>query len=102
MAGRDIGTVVLPDAPVKIYLTASVAARVARRRAQLEEAGVDVERARWREEIEERDRLDRNARRLAARAGARRARHRFEQIDAEQRRRRDLRASCPRAVRRET
>ena len=36
MAGRDIGTVVLPSAPVKIFLTASVGARVARRRAQLD------------------------------------------------------------------
>jgi cytidylate kinase len=59
MAGRDIGTVVLPDAPVKIFLTASVAARVARRKAQLESAGVDVDAHRLTEEIEERDRLDR-------------------------------------------
>lgn len=59
MAGRDIGTVVLPDAPVKIFLTASVAARVARRRAQLEASGVDVDAQRLAEEIEERDRLDR-------------------------------------------
>ncbi len=59
MAGRDIGTVVLPNAPVKIYLTASIAARTARRRMQLEEAGVDVDAHRLAEEIEERDRLDR-------------------------------------------
>lgn len=59
MAGRDIGTVVLPDAPVKIYLTASVRARIARRRTQLEAAGVDVDAHRLAEEIEERDRLDR-------------------------------------------
>ncbi len=58
MAGRDIGSVVLPDAPVKIYLTASVEARVARRRAQLERRGVDVDAHRLTEEIEERDRLD--------------------------------------------
>jgi len=58
MAGRDIGSVVLPDAPVKIYLTASVEARVARRRAQLERSGVDVDAHRLTEEIEERDRLD--------------------------------------------
>lgn len=58
MAGRDIGTVVLPDAQVKIFLTASVQARVARRRAQLEEAGVDVSTHELTEEIEERDRLD--------------------------------------------
>ncbi len=60
MAGRDIGTVVLPDAAVKIFLTASVEARVARRRAQLEAAGVDVAGHRLAEEIEERDRLDRS------------------------------------------
>lgn len=58
MAGRDIGTVVLPDAPVKIYLTASVAARIERRRIQLERAGVDVDAHRLAEEIDERDRLD--------------------------------------------
>jgi CMP/dCMP kinase len=59
MAGRDIGTVVLPNAPVKIYLTASVEARTARRAMQLEAAGVDVDAHRLAEEIEERDRLDR-------------------------------------------
>ncbi len=58
MAGRDIGTVVLPDAPVKIYLTASVAARVERRHAQLERAGTEVDVRRLRDEIETRDRND--------------------------------------------
>lgn len=58
MAGRDIGTVVLPDAPVKIYLTASVAARVERRHAQLEQAGTEVDLRRLRDEIETRDRND--------------------------------------------
>ena len=60
MAGRDIGTVVLPNAPVKIFLTASVLARVERRRAQLQLAGVDISVHRLAEEIEERDRLDRS------------------------------------------
>ncbi|HTU83075.1 MAG TPA: (d)CMP kinase [Candidatus Acidoferrales bacterium] len=59
MAGRDIGTVVLPNAQVKIFLTASVSARVARRRAQLRAAGVDVDVHRLTQEIEERDRIDR-------------------------------------------
>lgn len=59
MAGRDIGTVVLQGAPVKIFLTASVPARVARRRAQLAHAGVATDTARLTQEIEERDRLDR-------------------------------------------
>jgi cytidylate kinase len=60
MAGRDIGTVVLPLAQVKIFLTASVGARVERRRAQLEAAGVDVNEHVLAQEIEERDRLDRS------------------------------------------
>lgn len=58
MAGRDIGTVVLPEAPYKIFLTASVAARVARRSAQLQSAGVAVDERELTIEIEERDRLD--------------------------------------------
>ncbi|HTX58706.1 MAG TPA: (d)CMP kinase [Verrucomicrobiae bacterium] len=60
MAGRDIGTVVLPQARVKIFLDASVAARVERRRKQLEAAGVDVDAHVLTQEIEERDRLDRS------------------------------------------
>ena len=40
--GRDIGTVVLPDATVKIYLTASAEARALRRRNQLLEKGTDT------------------------------------------------------------
>lgn len=58
MAGRDIGTVVLPGAQVKIFLTASVQARVARRRVQLEHAGVDISAHELAKELEERDRLD--------------------------------------------
>lgn len=42
MEGRDIGSVVLPDAPVKVWLTADVAARAARRAA---EVGTDATRA---------------------------------------------------------
>lgn len=40
MDGRDIGTVVIPDAEVKIFLTASADARAARRLAELEAKGV--------------------------------------------------------------
>lgn len=58
MAGRDIGTVVLPNAAVKIFLTASVAARVERRKAQLAQSGIDVDVPQLTEEIEERDRID--------------------------------------------
>ena len=43
MDGRDIGTVVLPDATVKIFLTASVEARAARRQAELAAKGVDAD-----------------------------------------------------------
>lgn len=42
MDGRDIGTVVLPDAQVKIFLTASVEKRAARRFAELQEKGIDT------------------------------------------------------------
>jgi len=58
MAGRDIGTVVLPHARYKIFLTASVEERVVRRRAELLRAGVNVDTRQLRQEIEERDRLD--------------------------------------------
>jgi cytidylate kinase len=60
MAGRDIGTVVLPDAPVKIFLTASVARERGSNGAELElaERGVTVDPRTLRAEIEERDRLD--------------------------------------------
>lgn len=42
MDGRDIGTVILPDAPVKIFLTASDEARAQRRYLELQEKGQDV------------------------------------------------------------
>ena len=42
MDGRDIGTVVLPDAKVKIFLTASPEARAQRRYKELCEKGMDV------------------------------------------------------------
>ena len=58
MAGRDIGTVVLPEAPVKIFLTASLDARVARRLAELSERGTTVEPAELRAQLAERDALD--------------------------------------------
>lgn len=41
MEGRDIGTVVLPDAEVKIFLTASVEERARRRQSQLRERGIE-------------------------------------------------------------
>jgi cytidylate kinase len=60
MAGRDIGTIVLPDAPVKIFLTASIEARARRRQAQLAESGIRSSLDRLTKEIEERDGLDRS------------------------------------------
>ncbi len=42
MDGRDIGTVVLPQATVKIFLTASAEERAARRFAQMREAGTNI------------------------------------------------------------
>ena len=42
MDGRDIGTVILPDAPVKIFLTASAACRAERRFKELQEKGQQV------------------------------------------------------------
>ncbi len=58
MAGRDIGTVVLPDARHKFFLTASLDERVKRRQADLAAAGVHVDTANLRAQIDERDRLD--------------------------------------------
>jgi CMP/dCMP kinase len=58
--GRDMGTVVFPDAEVKIFLTASAAERAQRRYKQLKEKGVAANLAALSLEIEERDRRDMN------------------------------------------
>jgi cytidylate kinase len=58
MAGRDIGTVVLPDAPFKIFLTATLDARASRRLAELAEHGTRVDLQELRAQMAERDRLD--------------------------------------------
>jgi cytidylate kinase len=58
MAGRDIGTVILPKATVKFFLTASLDARTDRRLAELREQGIQIERAQLRAEIERRDQRD--------------------------------------------
>ena len=58
MAGRDIGTVVLPDAQVKVFLTASIGARVQRRREQFARSGTAIDAHALYTELEERDRLD--------------------------------------------
>ena len=58
MAGRDIGTVVFPDAGHKFFLTASVDERVRRRAAQLAARGEPVDEAKMTTEVVERDRVD--------------------------------------------
>lgn len=57
--GRDMGTVVFPDAPVKIFLEASAMARAQRRQSQLQLQGEDVSLPRLLEAIEARDTRDR-------------------------------------------
>ncbi len=56
--GRDMGTVVFPDAPHKIFLTASAEKRAERRYKQLIEKGVDANLSRLLLDIQERDRRD--------------------------------------------
>jgi CMP/dCMP kinase len=58
MEGRDIGTVVLPDATVKIYLVANAAERARRRCAELRARGEAADLEQITREIEERDRRD--------------------------------------------
>ena len=58
MEGRDIGTVVFPQAEVKIFLTASVTERARRRVQQLKEQGVEADLAQVESEIKERDLRD--------------------------------------------
>lgn len=58
--GRDTGTVVFPDADVKIFMVADVAERARRRQQEYAENGKDVPFETVRREIEERDQRDRN------------------------------------------
>lgn len=58
MDGRDIGTCVLPDADVKVYLTASVETRAKRRYEELKAKGVGCAYSEIAADIEERDRRD--------------------------------------------
>ena len=60
MDGRDIGTVVLPDADLKIYLVASDDVRAERRYKELIEKGQDVDLEKIKEELKERDFRDSN------------------------------------------
>jgi len=56
--GRDIGTVVAPDAPIKVFLTADPVERARRRVAELRRRGIEAEAADTQRAIEQRDRLD--------------------------------------------
>jgi cytidylate kinase len=56
--GRDIGTVICPDAPVKLFVTASADARAERRYQELRERGADTIKPRVLAEMAERDRRD--------------------------------------------
>lgn len=58
MAGRDIGTVVFPDADHKFFLVASLDEKVRRRAAQYERRGESVDEDAMRTEVELRDRID--------------------------------------------
>mgnify|MGYP001779125301 FL=1 len=60
MDGRDIGTTILPNAEVKIYLTASSLTRAERRYLELQEKGLSCDLEEIRKDIEERDSRDMN------------------------------------------
>lgn len=60
MDGRDIGTCVLPNADVKVYLTASVDVRANRRYKELIEKGQEADLEKIKKDIEERDYRDMN------------------------------------------
>ena len=60
MDGRDIGTTILPDADVKIYLTASSLTRAKRRDLELQEKGTICNLDEIQKDIEERDQRDMN------------------------------------------
>lgn len=56
--GRDIGTVIFPDAPVKLFVTASLAERARRRWEELRTRGAAPDRAQVEREMAERDARD--------------------------------------------
>lgn len=60
MDGRDIGTVIIPDADLKIFLTASDETRAMRRTIELQSKGVDVKYEDVLSDLIERDRQDKN------------------------------------------
>ncbi|MBI3827953.1 MAG: (d)CMP kinase [Planctomycetes bacterium] len=58
LEGRDIGTVVFPDAPVKFYIQADLEERTKRRAQELRAKGETVDEAGLREQIHHRDQID--------------------------------------------
>jgi cytidylate kinase len=58
MDGRDIGTVVLPDAELKIYMVASLEARAKRRKLDLENKNVQLSLDEIKQDIARRDKID--------------------------------------------
>ena len=60
MDGRDIGTRILPDAQLKVFLTASAKARALRRYKQMKEKGMEADLAAIEAEMKERDERDMN------------------------------------------
>lgn len=60
MDGRDIGTVVLPDADLKVYMIASVEERAVRRQKDNEERGIVSNVEQLKQEIADRDQYDMN------------------------------------------
>ncbi len=56
--GRDMGGVIFPDAPLKVFLTASVEERARRRHKQLKDKGIDVSLSALSRDMVERDRRD--------------------------------------------
>lgn len=60
MDGRDIGTVVLPNAELKVYMIASVEERAERRQKENELRGIDSNLEQLKVEIEQRDQYDMN------------------------------------------
>jgi cytidylate kinase len=58
MDGRDIGTVVLPDAELKIFMTASIAARTERRWLELKSKGIGLTKEEVQKNLEHRDFID--------------------------------------------
>jgi CMP/dCMP kinase len=60
MVGRDIGNIVMPDAPLKIYLEATIEERARRRAAELRARGRDVSLDEVQAEVARRDALDKH------------------------------------------